>query len=110
MCIVGLLEGMQIALFAAVKLPEEELQQHITAKRNCDLTFRGQNLQAFLIGRQIFVTVCMFIIARIITIDVDIDTENANNIWGLGDGAQSFFNTGILGAIITTLVASLAWR
>jgi Silicon transporter len=109
MAFVGMMEGMQIALFAVVNLPEEELVQHSVAHKNCQLTFSGQNLQAFLIGRQICVTCCMFVVARITSINVDIDLEG-NNIFGVSDGLQNFFNTGLLGAIITTIVASLMWR
>ena len=108
MCFVGMMEGMQIALFAVVNLPEEELQHHTIAYTNCQLTFAGQNLQAFLIGRQICVTICMFVVARITTLDVT--TGTGENIFGVSDGLQNFFNTGLLGAVITTIVASLAWR
>jgi hypothetical protein len=108
MAFVGLMEGMQIALFAVVNLPEEELQQHAIAHRNCQLTFTGQNLQAFLIGRQICVTICMFVVARITSVNVDLET--GKNIFGVSDGLQNFFNTGLLGAVITTIVGSLMWR
>ena len=110
MCFVGLMDGMQIALFAVVNLPTQELEKHPMAHQCCQLTFQGNNLQAFLIGRQILVTMCMFIVARITSIDVNVETDDAENIFGVSDGVQSFFNTGLLGAIITTLVASLAWR
>jgi hypothetical protein len=109
MAFVGLMEGMQIALFAVVNLPEEELKQHMIAHKNCQLVFTGQNLQAFLIGRQICVTCCMFIVARITSVDVDVDAGDAT-IFGVSDGLQEFFNTGLLGAVITTIVASLMWR
>jgi len=108
MCFVGLMEGMQIALFAVVNLPKDELAKHSTAARNCKLTFSGINLQAFLIGRQILVTVCMFVVAKLSTLDVAVGT--GENIFGVSDGLQEFFNTGLLGAVITTIVASLAWR
>lgn len=108
MCVVGMMEGIQIALFAVVNLSEDELAHHRMVKAVCDLTFRGTNLQAFLIGRQIFVTLCMFVIARIITLNVDTGVDE--NIYGVSDGIQAFFNTGLLGALITTIVASLAWR
>ena len=107
MCFVGMLEGMQIALFAVVNLPEDEITQHAIAHKNCQLTFSGQNLQAFLIGRQICVTLCMFVVARVTTLDYG---EADKNLWGVSDGLQEFFNTGLLGALITTIVASLAWR
>jgi len=110
MAFVGLMEGMQIALFAVVNLPEEELTHHKTALKNCQLTFSGQNLQAFLIGRQICVTVCMFVVARITSVTVDLNKEDSENIFGVSDGLQAFFNTGLLGAVITTIVASLMWR
>jgi hypothetical protein len=108
MCFVGMMEGMQIALFAVVNLPEEELKNHTVAYANCQLTFTGENLQAFLVGRQICVTVCMFVVARITTLDIEIGVDD--NIFGVSDGIQEFFNTGLLGALITTIVASLAWR
>jgi hypothetical protein len=107
MCFVGMMEGMQIALFAVVNMPEEELQHHKVAYANCQLTFSGKNLQAFLIGRQICVTICMFVVARITTLNVEV---GEGNIFGVSDGLQNFFNTGLLGAVITTIVASLAWR
>ena len=107
MAFVGMMEGMQIALFAVVNLPEEELKHHSIAYKNCQLTFSGQNLQAFLIGRQICVTLCMFVVARVTTLDYG---ETDKNLWGVSDGLQEFFNTGLLGALITTIVASLAWR
>jgi Silicon transporter len=40
------------------------------------------------------------------SINVGIDLEG-NNIFGVNDGLQNFFNTGFLGAIISTIVA---WR
>jgi hypothetical protein len=33
-----------------------------------------------------------------------------DNIFGVSDGLQSFFNTGLLRAVIMTIVASLAWH
>ena len=109
MCVVGLMEGMQIALFAIVNLPEDELKSHTIAYANCRLVFSGSNFQAFLIGRQICVTICMFILARITTISVDID-DGESTIFGVSTPLQDFFNTGLLGAVITTVVASLTWR
>ncbi|CAB9497050.1 expressed unknown protein [Seminavis robusta] len=107
MCFVGLMEGMQIALFAVINMPEDMLQSSTFANKTCKLTFEGNNLQAFLIGRQICVTICMFVVARITTIVVE---EGESNIFGISNGLQAFLNTGLLGAIITTLVASLGWR
>jgi Silicon transporter len=109
MCFVGMMEGLQIALFAVVNMSAEELESKSSiAFKNYQLTFRGENLQVFLIGRQICVTICMFVIARITTLAVKVGEHP--NIFGVSDGVQTFFNTGLLGALITTIVASLAWR
>jgi Silicon transporter len=110
MALVGIMEGMQIAFFAVMNMPEKEIAAHPIAAKNCQLISHGHNLQAFLIGRQIFVTCCMFIVARITSINVDTEDPTSSNVLGVGDGAQSFFNTGLLGAVITTIVASLIWR
>jgi hypothetical protein len=91
-----------------LKSSQDKLSAHSpVAHRNCDLVFRDDNLPAFLIGRQICVTICTFIIARITTLNVE---DGDGNIFGVSDGVQAFFNTGLLGAIITTVVSSLAWR
>lgn len=108
-CFLGVLEAMQIAVFAVVKLPENKLTNYPTAQTNCQLVFKGCNFKAFLIGRQICVTTCMFLLARITTTDVD-PTVKGETVLGVSDGIQDFFNTGLPGALITTIVASLIWR
>jgi hypothetical protein len=109
MSVVGLLEGMQIAFFAVAKIPKSERGDAIFAKKTCNLLFsgKGQNLPGFMIGRQLCVVSCMFFIARATTLDIADDEEN---IFGVSDGLQKFFNTGLLGAIITTIVASISWQ
>ena len=53
----------------------------------------------------------MFIVARITSVDVETnDDDESDNIFGVSNGVQNFFNTGLLGAIITTIVGSLIWR
>lgn len=99
---------MQISLFAVVNLPPHELDQHAVARANCELVFEESNFAKYLIGRQICVTLCMFIVARITTIAVNPDDEET--VLGVSKGMQEFFNTGLPGALITTIVGSLAWR
>ncbi|KAL7562714.1 hypothetical protein ACA910_016286 [Epithemia clementina (nom. ined.)] len=108
-CFLGMLEAMQIALFAVVNLPESDLDEYPVAQQNCRLAFRGNNFQAFLIGRQICVTMSMFLLARFTTTEVDVES-NEETVLGMGVGLQLFFNTGLPGALITTIVASLVWR
>jgi hypothetical protein len=107
LCIVGFMEGMQIAAFSLINLSEDELKTHKVAFANCQLMFSGTNLQAFLIGRQVFVAALMFIVAKIATIKID---KGEENIFGVSDGLQKFFDTGLLGAIVLTIIGSLIWR
>jgi len=109
MAIVGMLEGMQIAFFAVARMTEEERSRSAWAKRTCDVLFEGdgRNLPRFMIGRQMCVTLCFFIVARVTTIKLK---DGDENIFGVSDGAQAFFETGLLGALITTIVASIAWQ
>mmetsp|Transcript_13769 Transcript_13769/g.34603 ORF Transcript_13769/g.34603 Transcript_13769/m.34603 type:complete len:529 (-) Transcript_13769:426-2012(-) len=109
MSIVGMLEGMQIAFFAVARMTEEERSKSSWAKKTCDLLFEGdgRNLPGFMIGRQMCVTLCFFIIARVTTVKLN---EGDENIFGVADLTQKFFETGLLGALITTIVASIAWQ
>ena len=111
MCVVGLLEGMQIAFFAVAKVEESERGDSFWAKKTCALLFRGDgfNLSGFMIGRQLCVVSCMFFIARVTSLNIDVDAGD-ETLWGVSDGVQKFFNMGFLGALITTIVASIAWQ
>jgi hypothetical protein len=102
---------MQIAFFAVAKIPASERGDSIFAKKTCELLFKGEgrNLPGFMIGRQLCVVSCMFFIARVTSLDVDVD-EGEETLWGVSNAWQKFFNTGLLGAIITTIVASIAWQ
>lgn len=110
MCVVGMLEGMQIAFFAVAKLPAAERGNGFFAKKTCDLLFsgNGQNLPGFMIGRQLCVVACFFIIARVTTLNVEVGT--GENIFGVSDGVQEFLNTGLHAAVVTTILASITWQ
>merc|ERR1712113_391988 len=110
MCCVGLLEGMQIAFFTVAKLPKSERGDSNIALKTCDCLFRngGKNLPGFMCGRQMTVTLCFFVIARVTTINVDIG--NDPNIFGVSDPIQKMFNLGFMGAITTTILGSIAWQ
>ena len=109
MSVVGMLEGMQIAFFAVAKMTPEERATRPWAKSTCDLLFggSGRNLPGFMVGRQMCVTLCFFIIARVTTVKLE---EGEDNIFGVPDQVQKFFNTGLLGALITTIVGSIMWQ
>ena len=114
-CFLGIMEAMQIALFAVVNLPKKSIDfdRYSLAKINCDLAFKGSNFQAFLIGRQICVTMSMFLLARVTTTCYQQPTVLGDHDDAVGFNSQKvedFFNTGLPGAFITTVIASLAWR
>ena len=104
-----MLEGMQIAFFAVSKLTVEERNSSPMAAFTCDVLFRGNNLPNFMIGRQICVTLNFFVIARLTTLDVDYNSGDAT-IFGVSNGLQAFFNTGLTGAIVTTILGSIVWQ
>lgn len=107
--VVGMLEAMQIAFFAVAKLPVAERGDSKFAKMTCNLLFKGEgnNLPGFMIGRQLAVVSCMFFVARVTSVSMQ---DGAGNIFGVSDGLQAFFNTGLLGALIVTIVGSIAWQ
>ena len=110
MCCVGLLEGMQIAFFTVSKLPKSERGDSSLALKTCDCLFRnsGKNLPGFMCGRQMTVTLCFFVIARVTTINVEIGVDD--NIFGVSDWVQAMFNLGFMGALTTTILGSIAWQ
>ena len=73
--VVGMLEGIQIAVLAVSKLPASKRSLNWFAKLSCDLLFGdGENrMLDFMIGRQLCVVSCFFIIARVNTIRIDAD-------------------------------------
>lgn len=107
--VVGMLEAMQIAFFAVAKLPKSEQGQNKFAKMTCKLLFRGngQNLPGFMVGRQLCVVTCFFVVARVTTLKLN---EGDDNIFGVPDGLQKFLETGLHAAQVTTVVGSISWQ
>merc|ERR1711933_709164 len=98
---------------AVTQLPKEEQKAaSATARATVECLFKGdgRNLPGFMIGRQICVTMCFFFIARVTTMNVNTDESDENNVFGVPDGVQTFFNTGLLGALLTTIVSSISWQ
>jgi len=110
MCVVGMLEGMQIAFFAVAKLPANERGTSMFGKMTCDLLFKGNgaNLPGFMIGRQLTVVASFFLVGSITS--MNITPGEGENIWGVSDSAQAFLNYGFQGAVITTILASITWQ
>merc|ERR1719356_885108 len=61
-----------------------------------------------MIGRQLCVVTCFFVVARVTTQNVDMDKDE--NVLGLPDGVQEFLNLGFQGALITTILGSISWQ
>jgi len=116
MSVVGMLEGMQIAFFQVAKLTEDERGNNSWALSTCDILYNrrgGLNLPGFMIGRQLCVVTCFFVVARVTTQNVDADAVAAGtetNVMGISDGLQSFLNLGFQGALITTILGSISWQ
>merc|ERR1712045_1012329 len=79
------------------------------AKMTCDLLYSGdgRNLPGFMVGRQLCVVSCMLFIARVTSVSLE---DDEGNIFGVRNGTQELFATGLLGAFITTIVASISWQ
>ena len=109
LCVVGMLEAMQISFFALSKLRRSEHGTSIFAKKTSHILFDGdcRNLPGFMVGRQLFVVSCMFFVARVTSLDI---APGETNVFGVSDNVQKLFNTGLLGALITTIVGSIAWQ
>merc|ERR1712113_229294 len=110
MSVVGMLEGMQIAFFGVAKLTEDERGDNSWALSTCDILYNrrnGLNLPGFMIGRQLCVVTCFFVVARVTTQNVG---EDDGNVMGLPDGVQKFLNLGFQGALITTILGSISWQ
>jgi len=113
MACIGILEGAQIAYFAVVKMQKGEQGQDgnmgYFAKKSSQILFKNNNhnLAAFLVGRQLCVVSCMFFIARITAVKLH---DGDENIFGVADWVQGLFSTGLLGALIVAVVASVSWR
>jgi len=70
----------------------------------------NRRLQSFLIGRQILQTVIMFMVARIINIEMKYPSPEST-MFGVSPEIQRiFFDSGLLNALVTTIFASLSWR
>jgi len=113
----GFMEALQIALFAVKHLDQAKIEANPTARRNCHFIFKSggyneendtNNVRAFLVGRQIAQTVIMFMIARIISVDMKVEGET---LFGVSPKVQAvLFDSGLLNALVSTIFASLSWR
>jgi len=130
---IGCCEGFQIAAFKLKNLglePVEFKKRHPAAFRTNELLLRGRNLQAFMVGRQVFVAMMMVLLSRVTGFSSDCsdhsrerdvsagpdNADNANNtdtacLFGFpGWFMQAFLQSGIIGAIVVVNVFQLSFR
>merc|ERR1711865_28390 len=97
-------------------MPKSERGDTSMAMRTCDCLFRNgaKNLPGFMCGRQMTVTLCFFVIARVTTITTEIGgpdgDDRSYNIFGVNNWVQEMFNLGFMGALTTTILGSIAWQ
>ena len=60
-----------------------------------------------MIGRQLCVVSCMFFVARVTSVKIP---AGEDNIFGVNEGIQGLFNTGLLGALMLTIMGSISWQ
>lgn len=127
---IGCCEGFQIAAVTLSKLPSSELKEkYSVAYKVCQKLFAGRNLQAFLVGRQVFVAIMMVLLGRVTSFNIKDDCMYRNEthpngtlyedllcveekeFWGFNEWAiDGFLNTGFLGAIFVVNVGCLSFR
>merc|ERR1712048_1264656 len=92
------------------KLTADERGENSWALSTCDILYNrrnGLNLPGFMIGRQLCVVTCFFVVARVTTQQIE---EGESNVLGISDGLQNFLNLGFQGALITTILGSISWQ
>jgi len=115
LCVVCSTEGLQVALFHMQKMDPEEFKVHPGAEANAAVAFAGTNLQGFLIGRQILTALSMFVLSLITAIQADLTEVSSNGdvvditVFGVPEGLSAgLLETGLLGALVLTVIGSLA--
>merc|ERR1712045_939961 len=93
----------------AAKMTAAERGDSKWAKMTCDCLYSGDgnNLPGFMVGRQLCVVSCMLFVARVTSVKIE---EGEENIFDAPTGLQNLYNTGLLGAFIVTIIASISWQ
>jgi len=102
---LGVMEGLQIALVELKKLnPDYYKTSHPTAYKLGQLACKGDNIERFLMGRQVFVVCSVFFAAKLTTIHGTTD----GFLFYVPDWVQAIFlETGLLACVVVVIVAQL---
>jgi len=102
---LGVMEGLQIALVELKRLnPEHYKNTHPTAYKLGQIAGKGDNIERFLMGRQVFVVCSVFFAAKLTTIHGNTD----GFLFPVPDWVQAvFLETGLLACVVVVIVAQL---
>merc|ERR1711937_425351 len=103
-------EGLQVSLLALALMPASTYRDKFPlAHRTCQLAFTGENMQAFLIGRQFLTAMNMVLLARVTSYAGSDGALLPGGDWKMGQVFNEvLLQTGFLGAILVVNVAQLA--
>ena len=104
--LLGVMEGLQIALVELKRQqPESYKNSHPKAYRIGQLAMKGDNVERFLMGRQVFVVCLVFFSAKLTTIH---GNSESGFLFYVPDWVQALFlETGLLACVVVVIIAQL---
>lgn len=104
--LLGVMEGLQIALVELKRQePESYKNSHPKAYRLGQYAMKGDNVERFLMGRQVFVVCCVFFAAKLTTIH---GNSESGFLFYVPDWVQALFlETGLLACVVVVILAQL---
>jgi len=103
---LGVLEGLQIALVELKRQePESYKNSHPKAYKLGQYAMKGDNIERFLMGRQVFVVCLVFFSAKLTTIH---GNSESGFLFYVPDWVQvMFLETGLLACMVVVIIAQL---
>jgi len=104
--LLGVMEGLQIALVELKRQqPESYMLSYPKAYKLCQYAMKGDNVERFLMGRQVFVVCLVFFAAKLTTIH---GTSESGFLFYVPDWVQAIFlETGLLACVVVVIIAQL---
>ena len=104
--LLGVMEGLQIALIELKRQePESYMESHPKAYKLGKFAMKGDNVERFLMGRQVFVVCLVFFAAKLTTIH---GTSESGFLFYVPDWVQALFlETGLLACVVVVIIAQL---
>ncbi len=106
MILLGIVEGLQIALVELKRChPEAYRTSHPAAYRLGQVSAKGDNVERFLMGRQVCVVVLVFFAAKLTTIHADSD---GGFLFPVPEWAEvTFMETGLVACVVVVILGQL---